>query len=408
MSGMPAPSIPNLLTLRASRGSAGRARGRARGRGRGGGGDSPYSASTSSPDAIVQGTDTDAAVSRMSAVDLGYLQDRYAQFFVQRPAVGNPVRRLPIINRGTYTRTTAIDKLISVFLSATSTTGAGGGTRQIISLGAGTDTRAFRLFKEASENNVIYHELDFPAVTDKKFQLATSTPVLRDILRDSSFLEQEGQQAHQQQTWRNEHLPNNCEYWCHGIDLRDLASRDHQPEEKPENSPTTAATTTTFPPVCLPGLKTDVPTLLISECCLCYLESHEAAHVISHFTSLIPGGLGIILYEPLLHSSPPSAFGQQMVSNLSSRGIRMPTTRDFTTVASQQARLHSAGFDSFAACATIEMIWDEWVSPQEKDRVDALEGLDEIEEWKLLAHHYSVSWGYRGLDLAGWRMGTSQ
>lgn len=87
---MSAPSIPNLLSLRGSRGAS-----RGRGRGRGG---HPHSAAVSH-DATIQGTDTDAAVSRMSAVDLGYLEDPFAQYFVQNTA-GGAVRRLPIINRG--------------------------------------------------------------------------------------------------------------------------------------------------------------------------------------------------------------------------------------------------------------------------------------------------------------------
>lgn len=88
---MSAPSIPNLFSLRGSRGAS-----RGRGRGRGG---HPQSAALSH-DTTIQGTDTDAAVSRMSAVDLGYLQDPYAQYFVQNAAAGGLVRRLPIINRG--------------------------------------------------------------------------------------------------------------------------------------------------------------------------------------------------------------------------------------------------------------------------------------------------------------------
>lgn len=93
---MSAPSIPNLLSLRGGRGG----RGHGRGRGRGGGGGPHSSLSAAGHDTVIQGTDTDAAVSRMSAVDLGYLEDPFAQFFVQRPTVGHMTRRLPIINRG--------------------------------------------------------------------------------------------------------------------------------------------------------------------------------------------------------------------------------------------------------------------------------------------------------------------
>ena len=47
-------------------------------------------------DGIVQQTDQDASISRMSAVDVGYLDDQFAKFF----AVPGQLRRFPIINRG--------------------------------------------------------------------------------------------------------------------------------------------------------------------------------------------------------------------------------------------------------------------------------------------------------------------
>ncbi|KAI1503678.1 S-adenosyl-L-methionine-dependent methyltransferase [Biscogniauxia marginata] len=354
---MSTPSIPNLLSLRGSRGGA-------RGRFRGRGGHST-SASSVTHDATIQGTDTDAAVSRMSAVDLGYLEDPFAQFFVQTPAIGAPVRRLPIINRGTYTRTTALDRLVSSFLSASE-----GGERQIISLGAGTDTRCFKLFSQSNQAGLVYHEIDFPVIARKKFQLVNSTPRLRTIIPNAHL---EGE------TWSSQQLHNGCQYWCHGLDLRDLLKEDYGS---------------------LDGVREDVPTLLISECCLCYLEVTESSKVIKHFTDRIPA-LAMIVYEPI---HPNDAFGKQMVSNLAARRIRMPTLEEYTDTDKQQARLRDAGFDSTKSL-TIEKIWDKWVSTEEKERVDNLEGLDELEEWNLLAGHYVVAWAWRGKGFEGWERG---
>ena len=94
---MAAPSLPNLLQARGTRGG-----GRGFRRGRGGGSGGP-SSGRGNQDEIVQGTDTDAAVSRQSAVDLGYLEDPFARFFVQ-DSHGPGGRRLPIINRGAQSR----------------------------------------------------------------------------------------------------------------------------------------------------------------------------------------------------------------------------------------------------------------------------------------------------------------
>lgn len=98
---MSAPQIPNLLSLR------GGSRSRGTGRGRGRGGSSRQVPGTEAEitqahaDKIIQQTDNDASVSRLSAVNLGYLRDNYASEFVLRETP----RRLPIINRGDFTST---------------------------------------------------------------------------------------------------------------------------------------------------------------------------------------------------------------------------------------------------------------------------------------------------------------
>ena len=91
---MSSSHIPNLLTSR--RGP--RLRGRGGGRGQGRGHDHVGASASSRREQTIRATDTDAAVSRLSAVALGYLVDPYAQYFVD----GAGTRRLPIINRGAY------------------------------------------------------------------------------------------------------------------------------------------------------------------------------------------------------------------------------------------------------------------------------------------------------------------
>ncbi|KAI1850130.1 hypothetical protein JX265_003501 [Neoarthrinium moseri] len=356
---MSAPQIPNLLSLRG--------RGGARGRGARGRGGFASPAGPGSHDTVIQGTDTDASVSRLSAVDLGYLEDPYARYFVQQNA-GPPTRRLPIINRGTYTRTSALDRLVSTFLFGGNR--GDGEKRQIISLGAGTDTRPFRLFSRPETRGLIYHEIDFPAIAAKKRATVQSIPVLRSIITISSELA-DG-------TWGNQSLANESSYYCHGRDLRDFAQST---------------------PPSLPGIESGIPTLIISECCLCYLQPSEAKSVISHFTSLVSSA-ALVVYEPVRPSDP---FGRQMVSNLAARRIQMPTLELYPEVTDQQTRLSEAGFQDGTKASTVEDIWRKWIPADEKERVDQLEGLDEVEEWELLAGHYVVAWGWRGQGFEGWK-----
>ncbi|KAJ2431673.1 carboxy methyl transferase for protein phosphatase 2A, partial [Coemansia sp. RSA 2440] len=60
-----------------------------------------------SSDAVVQGTSNDAAVSRESAARLGYIDDPFIRHFVKRP-----LRRAPLINRGTHSRFDGVQRIL--------------------------------------------------------------------------------------------------------------------------------------------------------------------------------------------------------------------------------------------------------------------------------------------------------
>ncbi|KAK3398534.1 S-adenosyl-L-methionine-dependent methyltransferase [Sordaria brevicollis] len=425
-----APSIPNLLSLRGRIGGGGINQGRYRGvirrggRGHGPGG-APGSASAAH-DATIQGTDTDAAVSRMSAVQIGYLDDPYAELFAQSGP--GAARRLPIINRGTYARTTAIDKLVDKFLDDTERSPEG---RQIVSLGAGTDTRSLRLFSPSAptpRKRVIYHEIDFPAMCEKKQRIVRGAPQLRSILSDPESVDELSQHGGGN-SWHSKVVAEKhegSELWVHGLDLRAIAAAQQPSQQQQQQQPplplgapvgsrglhsattqdeqqTEEGTTQQQPqqkePLTLTSLNPNLPTLLISECCLCYLQHSAASSIISFFTTTIQSSLGIVIYEPI---KPDDAFGKMMVSNLAAREIKMPTLEVYKEAEDQERRLWEAGFGKDGEkgggvkSKTIEQIWEEWTSQEEKERVDALGGLDEVEEWQLLAGHYIVVWGWRG------------
>ncbi|PVH81090.1 leucine carboxyl methyltransferase [Cadophora sp. DSE1049] len=376
---MSAPQIPNLLTSRGGPRSRG---GRGRGSSRFGGRGEASEPGAQRKDLAIQSTDTDAAVSRLSAVSLGYLEDPFAPLFV----AGEGTRRMPIINRGTYSRTTALDILINAFLSH-SESEIKPQKKQIISLGAGTDTRYFRLRSKNKHHNLIYHEFDFPSVTTTKSRIASSNRLLSNNEDENLFPEFKSPAfglPQQDTDWGVSSTRDGASevtYCCHPMDLRQL------PHLKDAQD--------------IHGLQTDIPTLIISECCLCYLDMEAARDVVKWFTDRIPSA-GIVLYEPI---GVDDAFGQVMVSNLASRGISMPTLEHYKTLADQKTRLLELGFQGDGEAdgqeaETIENIWQNWVPSTEKERVDRLEGLDEVEEWQMLARHYAVVWGWRGST--GW------
>lgn len=154
------------------------------------------------------------------------------------------------------------------------------------------------------------------------------------------------------------------------------------------------------------GMRSDIPTLIISECMLCYLEVDTAEQIVKWFMDRILS-IGIVIYEPI---GPDDPFGERMVQNLRARGIVMPTMQKYKNLEDQIQRLKALGFkglegDAGARAETIKNIWDTWISDDERERVDSLEGLDEVEEWVLLAKHYAVVWGWRAeIGFARWKV----
>lgn len=91
-------------------------------------------------DAPVRGTDNDAALARLSAVQKSYLQDPFIKYLVPRAHLQPP--RPPLINIGTYVRSAGIDELVDQWLQVSQQAEK---KCQILSLGAGSDTRFWRI-----------------------------------------------------------------------------------------------------------------------------------------------------------------------------------------------------------------------------------------------------------------------
>ena len=89
-------------------------------------------------DAGIRSTDGFAAHARISTLRKGYLQDEFIQSMIPRHKT--LPTHAPLIHIGTYHRSESIDQLVHAFLEA-----GGRSKKQVISLGAGSDTRFWRL-----------------------------------------------------------------------------------------------------------------------------------------------------------------------------------------------------------------------------------------------------------------------
>jgi len=330
---------------------------------------SPSTSAPSDPTAAVRGTDNDAAVSRASATRLGYLHDPFAKHFVKSNEV-----RPPLINIGTHVRTWAIDQLVLSFLNSSSA------PKQIISLGAGSDTRYFRLTEMLAEgshaewNLCRYVELDFAETTSKKaFTLRRNSLFSKCLGSDVKI--DKGGTALRSPIYNL--LPTDLKTFCQDVGPKILSDSEGKPV-----------------------IELNLPTLIIAECVFIYLEPILTNSIIRWFSQKFSAAV-IALYDPINFDD---AFGRMMISNLRARRIELHSAHVNFSVSALKGNLEAAGF-THSKAEDVWMIRQKRIPKAELERVAKLELLDEIEELQLVLSHYAVAWGTNSMDLAGISLG---
>ncbi|GAA5813458.1 hypothetical protein MFLAVUS_006936 [Mucor flavus] len=309
---------------------------------------------------IIRGTNDDATISRASAVSLGYFQDPFVHLFVKKP-----VRRSPIINRGTFIRSYAIDTLVSQFLSMA------GPKKQIVTLGAGFDTRYFNIktgLLDKGQDKLAcqllkYFEIDFPEITMKKVMAVKKRKELFSLLDENAKVERGGMDL------------KSLDYCVLGGDLRNWSD--------------------TVTRLVDAGLDLNAPTLFLSECVFIYLLPEDTNTILKWITDTMTN-TAFVLYEQI---HPEDAFGKMMIRNLKSRNIDLKGIYAFPDLIHQENRFKDLGWQS-ATAVDINTIHDKCLDRQEITRMARLEILDELEEWRLLSAHYCVAWAVRSNDYA--------
>ncbi|OWZ62162.1 leucine carboxyl methyltransferase 1 [Cryptococcus neoformans] len=342
-------------------------------------------------DDAVRLTDDDAASSRLSAAQAGYLHDPFASLLYKAPMSqpgafppqgASRARKPPLINVGTHHRTWGIDLLVDRFLQS--------GGKQVVSLGAGSDTRFWRLMSRATPPDLAkYVEIDFPHLTSPKAQRiarhrklsqyldspldpsAATTPAMPPPGQHSYKVSKGGTQL------------SSPLYTLIPLDLR------------PSPSEPASSISSILTHHILPQLDPNLPTLFLAECLFPYMSPDDSKEIIKWFGETFHSCMGVV-YEMV---GLDDSFGNVMRRNLAVRNLSIPGSI-FSTPESQAGRftspvLEGGKFDS-AGAKTLWQIREEDVGPEELQRISKLEILDEIEELRLVLEHYVIAWGTKG------------
>jgi tRNA wybutosine-synthesizing protein 4 len=311
-------------------------------------------------DRAIRATNDEAFAAKVSAVSRGYFQDPYVRALGEATAPGlaqAPPTRQPMINRGTFARVTFVRRCVASFLAAAP---PGGPAPQVVSFGAGFDTLPFLLVAAAPRSRPLrYVELDFQPLVRAKADAVAATPALAALFERAVRAADGGIAAA---------AADGSAYTVAPCDLRDTG----RVREVLRGA----------------GLDAAAPTVFISECVLVYMEPAASDALIRMAASEFTGLRAFVNYEPV---EPGDAFGEQMVKNVAMRGSPLVGIHRYPTVEAQRRRFADAGWAHVDAMSMLDALTG-LLDEAEVKRINRIEMLDELEEFRLMMEHYSFVW----------------
>ncbi|GBG24562.1 Leucine carboxyl methyltransferase 1 [Hondaea fermentalgiana] len=306
----------------------------------------------------VQGTSDDAAVSKLSACLLGYYEDDFMRIFV-----GKETRRSPLINRGYFARVAAMDMIIERFMEATAS-----GQRQIVVLGAGSDTTYFRLRKRGFLPD-LYVEMDLEGVVAKKLDVIRHYEHVQEALGVTA-----GDVDAALASPPSARLLRSKNYVLTCADVR-----------QPELFETVLSS--------LEGFDFSAPTLFISECVLCYVEPRDSEQFLRWALGKFPHA-AFTSYEQIL---PDDAFGRTMLGHFESRGCPLLAIKSFPDIQAQTRRFETMGWPQVEVF-DMNDVYYKCIPRSQVRHAERIEIFDEFEEWHMMQAHYCVILTSRSQD----------
>ncbi|XP_055948688.1 uncharacterized protein LOC129981742 isoform X2 [Argiope bruennichi] len=302
----------------------------------------------------VQNTNDSSIVSKLSAANKGYFQDKWLKMFVDKEQ-----KRSPIINRGYYIRFKAIETAFNSWFATVSSLSCG--KSQIVSLGAGFDSSYFRLKKlKQFPANSKYIEIDYPAVMRRKLE----------YIQNSEFSKSLDIQSNE--VFKNKNIVAKSEdYIMLGVDLQDCKELK----------------------LCFQDLEINfnVPTLFLSECAVTYMEPKSSNALIEWVQVNFPNSV-FVVYEQV---DEDLGFSIVMKNHFKSLGCPLKSINPKMDASVICSRFKDQGWP---LCSTVSM-FDFYMnfSEEEKLRIQSLDLFDEFEMWHEKCRHYVLTWACQGI-----------
>lgn len=279
----------------------------------------------------LQKTAHDACSRKVHCVKKGYLEDPFVGFFSKDSTIVNS----PLMNRGTWLRTTAIENSVISFSQR-----HGGQPIQVISFGAGVDTLYFRLrLNHPAVRLERFVELDFADLVLEKHGIIAKHNELSSLV--------------------------SSEYRLLAADIR-----------KADDVITTLTR----------NAVQGVPTLLLAEMVFVYIEEPLTTQLLQstmNFLGADRNPVFLITYDAM---NPNDRFGKMMCENLRHFGVELKGIHALPTPEAHAERCKQIGFKSVRSMSMRALYL---TVPQEiQQKFNRLEMVDDWDEWNLMHDHY--------------------
>lgn len=302
-----------------------------------------------SGDDAVAATNDDASMCKYQAVQKGYYRDEFLGQILSTKLKSTSSRKAPEINRGYYARSAAIATLVEQFIESFPSS-------QVLSLGAGYDSLYWRLkSKQQSHGTQEFRfvEIDMSPVVMHKMMAIRRHPKLESMLTNSHT--------------KREGLHSDS-YHMISFDLRQV-DKSSLKQRLIEDCQIDFAK----------------PTLCLLECVLVYMPIPDSESLIRWLGSNF-GHLSMINYE---QCNMNDRFGEIMLANMTDRHCDLMGVAACKSLDTQMARFKSAGLENTKAY-TMSQIYKTILAPNEIERIERIEFLDEKELLEQLLDHYCV------------------
>ncbi|RPB19569.1 LCM-domain-containing protein [Terfezia boudieri ATCC MYA-4762] len=301
----------------------------------------------------IQGTNDSSIVSNYSTEQI-YASDGHSSYFTPFVGIDRVRRRSPLINRGSWLLMRCVEHVVQSFLTECSP----GAKKVVVNLGCGYDPLPFEFLSQGFQDNILYVDIDYPAVISIKAQKVASDPQLTPLLHN---IQQETGPAHQPQV-----RIRSDEYLAIGCNLEQLDWLNALFEKE--------------------GIL-DCEILFTAEVSVTYMRT-EAANALIKWAGSLPNAKFSFL-EQLIPDGPDHPFARTMLKHFESLKTPLQSVRAYPTLQSQVKRFMAYGWENVHASDLLGF-WANKMNNSEKDHPWRCEEFDEWEEFYLFAQHYCL------------------